>query len=243
MPERTPVPFLTARLHSRLGSFSLKAEFSLCAPWTVLFGPSGVGKTSVMRILAGLIRPDEGSITLSGRTLLDTNNGLFVPPGSRGIGFVTQRPALFQHMSVAENTAFGLHSVPFAERKGRVEAILELLEVVQLAPRKPADLSGGEQQRIALARTLAPEPCMVLLDEPFSALDASLKERILPKLADWLSVRKIPAFYVSHDLAEAYQTLADVIVMQDGRVAAHGAARDVLAEERDRLLRQLENRG
>jgi molybdate transport system ATP-binding protein len=242
MPERSPEPFLTTRLHSRLGSFSLKAEFSLSARWTVLFGPSGVGKTSVMRILAGLIRPEEGSIILSGRTLLDTRQRIFIPPGARGVGFVTQRPALFQHMSVAENVAFGLHSVAFEERKERVEAILELLEVAPLALRMPADLSGGEQQRIALARTLAPEPWMVLLDEPFSALDASLKERILPKLASWLASRKIPAFYVSHDLAEAYQTAADVIVMQDGCVAAHGAARDVLAGERDRLLRQLEDR-
>jgi molybdate transport system ATP-binding protein len=238
MPERTPEPFLTARLHR---SFSLKAEFSLSAPWTVLFGPSGVGKTSVMRMLAGLIRPEEGSIILSGRTLLDTSQHIFIPPGSRGIGFVTQRPALFQHMSVAENVAFGLNSVPFGERMERVQAILELLEVANLATRRPADLSGGEQQRIALARTLAPEPWMVLLDEPFSALDASLKERILPKLASWLSTRKIPAFYVSHDLAEAYQTAADVIVMQNGCVAAHGVSRDVLAEERDRLLRQLKD--
>jgi molybdate transport system ATP-binding protein len=242
MPERTLETFLTARLHSRLGSFSLKAEFSLAARWTVLFGPSGVGKTSVMRMLAGLIRPDEGSIILNGRTLLDTRKGVFIPPGSRGIGFVTQRPALFQHMSVAENVAFGLHSVPSAERRERVEAILELLEVATLATRRPGDLSGGEQQRIALARTLAPEPRMVLLDEPFSALDASLKERILPKLASWLGSRNIPAFYVSHDLAEAYQTAADVIVLQDGCVAAHGAARDVLGAERERLLRQLADR-
>jgi molybdate transport system ATP-binding protein len=243
MPERMPEPFLTVRLHSRLGKFSLNAEFGLSAPWTVLFGPSGVGKTSVMRMLAGLIRPDEGLVKLGGRILLETRNGIFVPPGSRGIGFVTQRPALFQHMNVTENVGFGLNSVSFGERKERVEAILELLEVAPLASRKPADLSGGEQQRIALARTLAPEPWMVLLDEPFSALDASLKERILPKLASWLNERKIPAFYVSHDLAEAYQTAADVIVMQDGSVAAHGSARDVLADERDRLIRQLKGRG
>ena len=239
MPERTPEPFLTARLHSRLGNFSLKADFSLSARWTVLFGPSGVGKTSVMRMLAGLIRPDEGSIRLNGNTLLDTRSGIFIAPGSRGIGFVTQRPALFQHMSVADNIAFGLHSVPSAEQGDRVHSILELLEAAPLASRKPAALSGGEQQRIALARTLAPEPRLVLLDEPFSALDASLKERILSKLESWLGSRGIPAFYVSHNLAEAYQTDADVIVMQDGSVAAHGSARDVLAEERDRLLRRL----
>ena len=239
MPERTPEPFLNARLHSRLGNFSLKAEFNLSARWTVLFGPSGVGKTSVMRMLAGLIRPDEGSIHLNGHTLLDTRNGIFIPPGSRGIGFVTQRPALFQHMSVADNVAFGLHSLAAAEQNDRVHAILELLEAAPLASRKPAALSGGEQQRIALARTLAPEPRLVLLDEPFSALDASLKERILSKLESWLGSRGIPAFYVSHNLAEAYQTDADVIVMQDGCVVAHGPARDVLAEERDRLLRRL----
>jgi len=239
MAERSPEPFLIAQLHSRLGNFSLKAEFNLSARWTVLFGPSGVGKTSVMRMLAGLIRPDEGSIHLNGQTLLDTRNGIFIPPGSRGIGFVTQRPALFQHMSVADNVAFGLHSVPSAEQNDRVQAIMELLEAAPLATRKPAALSGGEQQRIALARTLAPEPRLVLLDEPFSALDASLKERILSKLESWLGSRGIPAFYVSHNLAEAYQTDADVIVMQDGSVVAHGTARDVLADERDRLLRRL----
>jgi molybdate transport system ATP-binding protein len=239
MPERTAEPFLKALLHSRLGNFSLKAEFSLSARWTVLFGPSGVGKTSVMRMLAGLIRPEDGYIVLNGRVLLDTANGVSIPPGLRGVGFATQRPALFQHMTVAENVAFGLHSIASDVRIERVQAMLELMEVAPLASRKPADLSGGEQQRVSLARTLAPEPRLVLLDEPFSALDASLKERILAKLEEWLGLRGIPAFYVSHDLAEAYQTDADVIVMQEGSVVAHGTARDVLAEERDRLLRRL----
>ncbi|HVJ07615.1 MAG TPA: ATP-binding cassette domain-containing protein [Acidisarcina sp.] len=232
-------PFLTAQLQSRLGSFSLRAEFSLWAPWTVLFAPSGAGKTSVLRLLAGLTRPDRGSVLFRGNTLVNTAQGIFLPPGLRSIGFVTQQSALFQHMSVAENVAFGLRKLPLAERQRRVEAMLSLLQAESLANRRPAQLSGGEQQRVALARALAPEPQMVLLDEPFSALDATLKERVLPRLAAWLDERNIPAFYVSHDLAEAFQTAAEVIVMHEGVVVAQGSADEVLAEERNRLLRNL----
>lgn len=244
MPDRIKIangadPFLTARLESRLGSFSLNTEFSLWAPWTVLFGPSGAGKTSILRLLAGLLRPDRGSVTFRCSTLVDTAQGIFVPPGLRSIGFVTQQPALFQHMTVAENVAFGLRKLPIAERHRRIEAMLHLLQAESLTNRRPAQLSGGEQQRVALARALAPEPRIVLLDEPFSALDATLKERILPRLAAWLQERKIPAFYVSHDLAEAFQTAAEVIVMHEGQVAAQGSADDVLAGERTRLLRNL----
>lgn len=232
-------PFLTTRLESRLGSFSLNANFSLWAPWTVLFGPSGAGKTSVLRLLAGLLRPDRGSVSFRDRTLVDTAQGVFVPPGLRSIGFVTQQPALFQHMDVAENVAFGLRKLPLVERHRRIEAMLHLLHADSLANRRPAQLSGGEQQRVALARALAPEPGMVLLDEPFSALDAMSKERILPRLAGWLQERKIPAFYVSHDLAEAFQTAAEVIVMREGQVVAQGPADEVLVEERTSLLRHL----
>jgi molybdate transport system ATP-binding protein len=242
MPDATGTaiaPFLTTRLKSRLGSFLLDAQFSLSAPWTVLFGPSGSGKSSVLRMLAGLLRPDRGAVYFHSRTLVDTGNGIFVPPGMRSIGFVAQQPALFQHMSVAENVAFGLRGMSSGERQRRVEGMLCLLQAESLTRRRPAELSGGEQQRVALARALAPEPRMVLLDEPFSALDAELKERILPRLAGWLEQRKIPAFYVSHNLPEAYQTTAEVIVMHEGRIAAQGPAADVLNEERARLLRQL----
>lgn len=244
MPDRREAatagePFLTSRLETRLGCFSLHAEFNLRAHWTVLVGPSGAGKSTVLRLLAGLLRPDRGSVTLQSRTIVDTANRVFLPPGLRNIGFVAQQPALFQQMDVAGNVAFGLHKLSPGERRLRVDAILHLLQAEPLARRKPAELSGGEQQRVALARALAPEPRMILLDEPFSALDATLKERVLPRLAEWLAERKIPAFYVSHDLAEAFQTAAEVIVMREGRIAAQGPANDVLREERARLLRHL----
>jgi molybdate transport system ATP-binding protein len=231
--------FLQVDIEHALGDLPLGVSCALSAPWTVLFGPSGAGKTSVLRVLGGLIRPDRGRVVLHGRTLVETYSGTWVPPARRGIGFVTQRPTLFPNMDVTANVAFGLSG---SGREERVGQMLELFQGGQLAKRMPRELSGGEIQRVALARALAPEPRMLLLDEPFTGLDAELKDGILQRLTAWLDARGVPAVYVSHDVAEVFQTGADVMVMDCGRIQAHGPAQVVLASQRDMLLRQLQNK-
>jgi molybdate transport system ATP-binding protein len=231
--------YLQLDVDHRLGELALRVACSLSAPWTVLFGPSGAGKTSLLRILGGLIRPDRGQVVLHGRTVVDTASGAWVPPAQRAIGFVTQRPTLFPNMNVTANVSFGLSALSRRSSDERVAQMLELFQGGHLAARMPADLSGGEKQRVALARALAPEPRLLLLDEPFTGLDADLKESIMEQLTVWLAEREVPALYVSHDVAEAFQTAADVMVIERGQIQAHGPANVVLASQRDQLLRQL----
>jgi molybdate transport system ATP-binding protein len=238
-PSSTARAFMRIDIEQSLGDFSLNIACDLKASWTVLFGPSAAGKTSLLRVLSGLAKPMRGRIVFEGRTLLDLEQGICIPAGRRGIGFVTQRPALFRHMTVAENIGFGLREMSKQARLQRIEEMLQLFAAEPLAGRKPAKLSGGEKQRVALARALAPEPRMLLLDEPFAGLDASLKESIFDNLTCWLRQRNIPALYVSHDIAEVFQTGGDVIVLRAGKIEAQGSAPEVLSGERERLLRQL----
>ena len=227
--------YLQVDVEHRLGELSLRVSCALSAPWTVLFGPSGAGKTSLLRVIGGLTTPDRGRLVLHGRTLVETEKGVWVPPGQRAIAFVTQRPTLFPHMNVTANVSFGLSGLDARSCKERVGEMLELFQAGQLAKRMPRDLSGGEKQRVALARALAPGPRLLLLDEPFTGMDADLKVSILQQLTE----RKVPALYVSHDVAEAFQTAADVLVIDHGQIQAHGPARVVLAGRREQLLRQL----
>jgi molybdate transport system ATP-binding protein len=231
--------YMQVAIEHTLGDLSLRISCTLSAPWTVLFGPSGAGKTSILRVLGGLIKPVSGRVVLHGRTLVETACRAWVPPAERAIGFVTQRPTLFPHMDVAANVGFGLTGLSRRSIGERVAQMLQLFHAGHLTTRMPADLSGGEKQRVALARALAPEPRLLLLDEPFTGMDADLKVSILEQLTAWLAERKIPALYVSHDVAEAFQTAADVIVIDSGQVEAHGPAQLVLASRREQLLRQL----
>jgi ABC-type sulfate/molybdate transport systems ATPase subunit len=231
--------FLTAEIEHHIGAFDLRISFRLASPWTVLFGPSGAGKSTILRILAGLIQPQNGRITMQEHVLLDTKQDVSIRAGKRRIGYVTQQPALFPHMTVWCNVAFGLHGFSLEEREQRIREMLRLFRVDMLAERLPLELSGGEYQRVALARALAPEPKLLMLDESFSGLDAELKESILNELTAWLAARGVPALYVSHDVAEAYQTAADVIVVENGRLETQGPVEQVLATRRERLLRQL----
>jgi molybdate transport system ATP-binding protein len=226
---------LKAEVQYRRGSFVLEAQFALQPSWTVLFGPSGAGKTTLLRILSGLLAPDRGRISLGRRVLLDTGARTALEPGQRRIGFVTQQAALFPHLTAAANVGFGLYSLGREQRETRVAEMLRLFEAESLADRKAGQLSGGERQRIALARALAPKPELLLLDEPFAALDAAAKGAIVENLR----ASGVPVLYVSHDLADAWQMNADAIVLEAGKIQSEGAARAVLAPYRERILEQL----
>jgi molybdate transport system ATP-binding protein len=219
-------------LRHRQGVFSLDVEFSFVQRWTVIFGPSGAGKSTILRVLSGLTTPDSGHIVVDGRVVLDTTKRFALPPGRRSIGFVTQQAALFPHLSVEENVAFGIRHLDRGARAARAAEMLSSFGAESLAQRKPAQLSGGERQRVALARALAPKPSLLLLDEPLAALDDASAQDILARLLA-LDLRVV---YVSHDLAEIWRLPAGVVLLEAGRIAATGPLREVLAGHRDRLL-------
>ena len=184
----------------------------------VLIGPSGCGKTTLLRAVAGLERCTAGRIVMDERTLSDAASGGHLAPEARRIGMVFQDYALFPHLSVADNVAFGVHHLPRAERRARVLKMLELVGLGHAAKRAPHQLSGGQQQRIALARALAPQPQLLLLDEPFSSLDADLRESLAQELRGILKESGTTALFVTHDQFEAF-ALGDVIgVMNQGHL-------------------------
>lgn len=231
----TETTIFDAAVEYHRGNFTLCAEFALRSSWTVLFGASGAGKTTLLRIVAGLTQPSSGSVRFGEKQLLDTSRKIAVPPGERKIGFVLQQAALFPHLTAKENIAFGLHAWIRDARETRIEELLRLFEIESLAGRKPKQLSGGERQRIALAQALAPRPDLLLLDEPFNALDAASRAAIIEKLRS----TAVPVLYVSHDLGDAWQINADAILLEQGRIIAQGETRTILAPQRNQILAQL----
>ncbi len=184
----------------------------------VLIGPSGCGKTSLLRAIAGLERCAGGRIAIAGETLSDAAAGRHLAPEQRRVGMVFQDFALFPHLSVADNVAFGVAALPRAERRQRVQQMLDLVGLAHAAQRAPHELSGGQQQRIALARALAPRPRLLLLDEPFSSLDVDLRERLAQEVRQILREAGTTALLVTHDQLEAF-AVGDVIgVMNHGRL-------------------------
>ena len=226
-------------LDARRGSFHLQVECAFASDWTVVFGPSGSGKSTLLRLLAGLDRPTRGRIALNKRALTDTAVGLHLLPGRRHTALVAQQPALFPHLSVAANVAYGLRSLDRSARAARVDAMLALAGATELAHRRPQDLSGGEAQRVALARALAPAPRLLLLDEPFSALDGVASDALLERLQLWLRENQVQAVMATHDVTDALATSAEVLFLREGRLTALGPAAQVLAAERERIAARL----
>jgi iron(III) transport system ATP-binding protein len=184
----------------------------------VLIGPSGCGKTSLLRAVAGLEPLTEGQVRIAGETLSDAALGVHLAPEARRIGMVFQDFALFPHLSVADNVAFGVAALPRAARQDRVRQMLDLVGLAHAADRAPHQLSGGQQQRVALARALAPQPRLLLLDEPFSSLDVDLRERLAQEVRAILKASGTTALLVTHDQLEAF-AMADVVgVMNDGHL-------------------------
>jgi iron(III) transport system ATP-binding protein len=202
-----------------------------------LLGPSGCGKTTVLRCLAGFLRPDRGTVRLSGR-VLDDDAGVHVPAEKRGIGVVFQENALFPHLTVEGNVAFGLRGWARAERAVRVAEILRLVGLTGLEGRAPHTLSGGQQQRVALARALAPRPRLLLLDEPFSSLDELLRAEMRTEVRAALRAEGTTALLVTHDQEEALQTADRVAVMQGGRIEQVGTPEAVYTVPRTLFVAQ-----
>lgn len=201
--------------------FHLDASFAASGNRVVLFGSSGSGKTLTLRAIAGLMRPDSGSISLDGKVLLDTAGGIFLPPRERNIGYVFQDYALFPHLTVRQNVAFGLTPLfgrLSPEAVERVNGIMDLFGIAALADARPSRISGGQRQRVALARALVGEPEALLLDEPFSALDIPLRQRVRQELAGILSRLDIPLVMVTHDPADVAFFGGDVVTYAEGRV-------------------------
>jgi molybdate transport system ATP-binding protein len=188
-------------LQKTLREFTFAAASEIPNGVTVIEGPSGAGKTTLLRMIAGLIRPDAGSITLGQRTLTDVARKTFVAPHERNVAYVFQEYALFPHLDVTQNVAYGLRArhVPRADIATRVERALDRFEIATLAHAQVTELSGGQRQRVALARALVVEPAALLLDEPLSALDPATRERVRGELAQMLAGVNIPTLFVSHD--------------------------------------------
>lgn len=196
---------------------------------TVLFGPSGSGKTTVLRCLAGLERPEEGFIRFSGAAWFDATRAVCLPPQRRDVGFLFQDYALFPHLTVAQNVAYGLGRLTAPERRQKAQELIDLLGLGGLEGRYPRQLSGGQQQRVALARAVARRPRLLLLDEPLSALDAPTREPLRRELRRWLTGLGVPTLMVTHDRIEAIALGDTVVLMDQGRVLQTGPVQEVFS--------------
>jgi len=205
-------------------------DFSLQAgSITTLLGPSGCGKTTLLRIIAGFERPDSGSVEILGRRVVDVDS--WVPPHRRGIGYVPQEGALFPHLSVAGNIGFGLDKI--GRMAGKIEQLLELIGLSGLGSRMPHELSGGQQQRVALARALANTPAIVLLDEPFNALDAHLRRALCADVRHIIHQSGAAAILVTHDRDEAFSLADRIAVIRGGQVVQSGVPADLYSNPGD----------
>jgi len=209
---------LSVSLTKRLPDFTLDVTWDAADVVTGLFGPSGSGKTLTLDCLAGLARPDAGRIVLRDRVLFDAARGIDVPSRDRRLGYVFQGYALFPHLTASDNVAYGLRGRPRDERRRRVADVIGRLGLSGLEQRYPAQLSGGERQRVALGRALAPEPTLLLLDEPFSALDLPRRRALRDDLARVLRDWGTAAVVVTHDFTEAYRLADRIVVYEAGRV-------------------------
>ena len=208
------------------GDFTALDDVSVEIPsgsLTALLGPSGSGKSTLLRVIAGLERPDAGTVEIDGR------DATTLPPQRRGVGFVFQHYAAFKHMTVRENVAFGLKVArrPKAEIRARVDELLELVQLPGLADRYPAQLSGGQRQRMALARSLAVQPSVLLLDEPFGALDARVRRELRAWLRHLHDEVHVTTVFVTHDQEEAMEVADRIVVMNSGRIEQVGGPRDL----------------
>jgi len=229
---------LDVALQGRIGAMEIDVAFRAGGTPLVLAGPNGAGKTSLLLLILGALPPVEGRLALDGQTLYARDPAIDVPLEQRGIGFVPQRYALFPHLDVLHNVAYGI-AAPRADRLRRAREALADLEAGDLAGRRPDQLSGGEAQRVALARALAARPRALLLDEPLAALDASIRRDTRRFLAARLRAWSLPTVVVTHDRADAEALDADVLVLEAGAVVQRGRMLELVASPRTAFVREL----
>lgn len=216
------------RVTHQQGRFNLDVVFQGAPSGvTALFGPSGAGKTSVVNMVAGLQRPDAGRIAINGFCLFDSVRHIDLPPEKRRIGYVFQDGRLLPHLSVRANLTYGMHRTPAARRFVKFDPVVDLLGIGHLLDRRPAGLSGGEKQRVAIGRALLTSPAMLLMDEPLASLDAARKAEVLPFIMRLGREFTIPILYVSHAMEEILNMAARMVLIQDGRVLASGDVEDL----------------
>ena len=216
---------LRVDITKQLGEFSLAASFSSEGRVTGLFGASGSGKTSLINTIAGLVRPDRGTIVIDGETVDDTAAGIHVPTYRRRIGYVFQDARLFPHLDIRQNLDYGRRMNGLTEDPAQHKRVVDLLDIGALLDRRPGKLSGGERQRVALGRALLSKPRLLLLDEPLGALDESRKLEILPYLVRLRDEAGVPMVYVSHDAAELRQLATQIVMLRRGQVTAFGGVK------------------
>lgn len=220
---------LLVEAKQKLGAFSLDAGFSSEGGVTALFGRSGSGKTSMIRIIAGLAKPDHGRLVIDGEVLVDSEKRIFVPKHRRRFGYVFQEGRLFPHLSVRQNLTYGRWFAPKNAPAAEFDRIVDMLGIDALLDRRPGGLSGGEKQRVAIGRALLSAPRLLLMDEPLAALDEARKAEILPYLQRLRDEMATPIVYVSHSVAEVAQLADTVVTMKDGRVEATGTPSEILS--------------
>ncbi|MDB5566748.1 MAG: modC [Tardiphaga sp.] len=213
---------LRVDVFKKLGDFSVEVAFASEGRVTGLFGSSGAGKTSLVSMIAGLVKPDRGVIAIDGDVLDDTAAGVHLPSHRRRIGYVFQDARLFPHLNVAQNLDYGRRMNRLARDPAQESRIADLLDIGNLLDRRPGGLSGGERQRVALGRALLSRPRLLLLDEPLGALDEERKAEILPYLVRLRDEADVPMVYVSHDADEMRQLATQIVMLKRGRVAAFG---------------------
>jgi molybdate transport system ATP-binding protein len=221
---------ISARIQHRQGDFLLDAAFEADRGVTALFGPSGSGKTSLVQMIAGLARPDKAIIRFGDTVWNDTERRIFVPPHRRRIGYVFQEGRLFPHLTARQNLLYGRFFAPHGDRQVTEDEVVALLGIEKLLGQRPATLSGGEKQRVAIGRALLSAPRLILMDEPLSALDRARRQEILPYIERIRDEVKIPVIYVSHAMDEVARLANRVVLLEDGKVRAEGEPREVFPE-------------
>ncbi len=218
---------LQVDIDKTLGRFTLSARFESAGGVTALFGRSGAGKSTLVNAIAGLVRPDRGTIRLDDEVLFDADRHVNLPVRRRAIGYVFQEGRLFPHYSVRGNLMYGRRRTPRRRRWGSFDQIVELLGIGDLLRRRPASLSGGEKQRVAIGRALLQSPRLLLMDEPLAALDPARKEEILPYIERLRDEMKLPIVYVSHSVDEVTRLADTLVLLADGRTIATGTVNEV----------------